>query len=59
MSFCSKFQEYEKREIARKSRKILAMYDYVSAEEIEEMLLDNDNDEVRIRRYLLAFHAKI
>jgi hypothetical protein len=41
------FAEYERREKARKSQKIKAMFDYVGDEEIEEMLDDCGNDEVR------------
>lgn len=40
------FAEYERREKARKSQKILAMFDYVGDEEIDEMLDDCGNDEV-------------
>ncbi|KAM3588491.1 hypothetical protein VKS41_000935 [Umbelopsis sp. WA50703] len=42
------FAEYEKRERARKTKKIRAMFDYVGDEEISEMLEDcgNDEDEV-------------
>lgn len=40
------FAEYERRERARKSQKILAMFDYVGDEEIDEMLEDCGNDEV-------------
>lgn len=41
------FAEYERREKARKSQKILAMFDYVGDEEIDEMLDDCGNDEVK------------
>lgn len=41
------FAQYERREKMRKSSKIRAMYDYISDEEIDEMLLDCGNDEVR------------
>lgn len=40
------FAEYERRERTRKSQKIRAMFDYVSDEEIDEMLEDCGNDEV-------------
>jgi hypothetical protein len=40
------FAEYEKRERARKTKKIRAMFDYVGDEEISEMLEDCGNDEV-------------
>lgn len=39
------FAEYERREWARKSHKIRAMFDYVGDEEIDEMLDDCGNDE--------------
>lgn len=41
------FAEYEKRERARKTKKIRAMFDYVGDEEIGEMLEDCGNDEVK------------
>ncbi|RUS23906.1 hypothetical protein BC938DRAFT_474432, partial [Jimgerdemannia flammicorona] len=45
------FAEYERRDKLRKSKKIRAMFDYVSDEEIDEMLLDceGDEDEVVVR----------
>ncbi|GAB5586588.1 hypothetical protein Unana1_01488 [Umbelopsis nana] len=45
------FAQYERREKMRKSSKIRAMYDYISDEEIDEMLLDcgNDEDEIIVR----------
>ncbi|KAG0178498.1 hypothetical protein DFQ28_004205 [Apophysomyces sp. BC1034] len=52
------FAEFERRETLRKSTKIRAMFEYVSDEEIQEMLVDcgHDEDEVIYRltkpRYL-------
>ncbi|KAI8370003.1 hypothetical protein BD560DRAFT_397338 [Blakeslea trispora] len=45
------FKEFEKREYARKSKKIKAVYDYLTDEEILQMLEDckNDEEEVIIR----------
>ncbi|KAI8988300.1 hypothetical protein BDF20DRAFT_833164 [Mycotypha africana] len=45
------FKEFEKRERARKTRKIRAVYDYLTDEEIVEMLEDckNDEEEVIVR----------
>lgn len=40
------FQEFEKRERERKSRKIRDVYDFLSDEEINEMLEDCKNEEV-------------
>lgn len=40
------FKEFERREKMRKSRKIKGVYDYLTEEEIEEMLEDCKNDEV-------------
>ncbi|KAI8577103.1 hypothetical protein K450DRAFT_253670 [Umbelopsis ramanniana AG] len=59
------FAEYERRERARKSQKILAMFDYVGDEEIDEMLEDcgNDEDEVIVRLtqtgYLIGIRKQI
>ncbi|CAO3661945.1 unnamed protein product [Umbelopsis ramanniana] len=59
------FAEYERREKARKSQKILAMFDYVGDEEIDEMLDDcgNDEDEVIVRLtqtgYLIGIRKQI
>lgn len=41
------FQEYERRELARKSKKIKSVYDYLSDEEIAVMLKDCSHNEVR------------
>jgi hypothetical protein len=41
------FKEFERREITRKSKKIKGVYDYLTGEEIEEMLEDCKNDEVK------------
>lgn len=41
------FQEYERREQARKSKKIKTVYDYLSEEEISVMLADCGHNEVR------------
>ncbi|KAI8098333.1 uncharacterized protein B0P05DRAFT_7135 [Gilbertella persicaria] len=45
------FKEFERREHARKSKKIKAVYDYLTDEEITEMLQDckNDEEEVIVR----------
>ncbi|KAI9319028.1 hypothetical protein BX666DRAFT_1922411 [Dichotomocladium elegans] len=45
------FAEFEKRDKARKYKKIRNMFDYVTAEEMDEMLDDcsNDEDEVIVR----------
>ncbi|KAI8144195.1 hypothetical protein BJV82DRAFT_668025 [Fennellomyces sp. T-0311] len=45
------FKEFERRDKARKYKKIKAMFDYLTAEEIDEMLIDceNDEDEVIVR----------
>ncbi|OBZ91135.1 hypothetical protein A0J61_00811 [Choanephora cucurbitarum] len=45
------FKEFEKREYARKSKKIKAVYDYLTDEEISQMLEDckNDEEEVIVR----------
>jgi hypothetical protein len=40
------FKEFEKRERQRKSRKIKAVHDFLSEEEITEMLEDCKNEEV-------------
>ena len=40
------FAAYEKRERARKAKKIRAIFDHVDNEEIAAMLRDCDNDEV-------------
>ncbi|KAI8875491.1 hypothetical protein K501DRAFT_233613 [Backusella circina FSU 941] len=59
------FKEFQRREQARKSKKILAIYDYLSAEEIEEMLEDckDDEEEVIVRLtqddYLLGIRKTI
>lgn len=42
------FQEFEKREYKRKSIKIKGVYDYLSDEEISEMLVDCSHDEVGV-----------
>ncbi|KAG0172732.1 hypothetical protein DFQ28_007439 [Apophysomyces sp. BC1034] len=39
------FAEFERREKARKSKKIKAVYDYLTGEEIDEMLVDCGHDE--------------
>ncbi|KAI9317964.1 hypothetical protein BX666DRAFT_1933332 [Dichotomocladium elegans] len=39
------FMQYQKREKKRKSKKIRAMFEHVTDEEIEEMLLDCEEDE--------------
>lgn len=41
------YQEYEKREHIRKSRKIKSVFDYLSEEEVAAMLLDCNHNEVR------------
>lgn len=41
------FQEYEKREHIRKSKKIKTVYDYLSEEEIAAMLTDCNHNEVK------------
>ncbi|KAI9477805.1 MAG: hypothetical protein EXX96DRAFT_568280 [Benjaminiella poitrasii] len=45
------FQEFERRENARKSKKIRSVYDYLTDEEISEMLEDckHDEEEVIVR----------
>ncbi|KAI8374500.1 uncharacterized protein BYT42DRAFT_576604 [Radiomyces spectabilis] len=45
------FAEFERRENDRKSKKIKAIYDYLTSEEIDEMLIDceHDEDEVIVR----------
>lgn len=50
------FKEFERREKARKSKKIKGVYDYLTEEEIEEMLEDCKNDEVT---HCLFFCMKI
>lgn len=40
------FAEFEKRDKARKYQKIKAIYDYLTSEEVDEMLKDCSNDEV-------------
>lgn len=40
------FAEFEKRDKARKYQKIKAIYDYLTFEEVDEMLNDCSNDEV-------------
>jgi hypothetical protein len=42
------FQEFEKRERERKSRKIKAVHDFLNEEELTEMLEDCKNEEVII-----------
>lgn len=41
------YQEYEKREHLRKSRKIKTVYDHLSEEEIAAMLVDCGHNEVK------------
>jgi hypothetical protein len=41
------FQEYERREQSRKSKKIKTVYDYLSEEEISVMLKDCGHNEVK------------
>ncbi|KAI9025839.1 hypothetical protein CLU79DRAFT_743325 [Phycomyces nitens] len=59
------FAEYERRETNRKSKKIKEMFDYLTPEEIEEMLIDcgHDEDEVIVRLtqngYLLGIRRVI
>lgn len=45
------FAEFERRETLRKSTKIRAMFEYVSDEEIKEMLVDCNHDEVNLFAY--------
>jgi hypothetical protein len=40
------FQEFEKREYKRKSKKIKGVYDHLTDEEISDMLVDCGHDEV-------------
>lgn len=47
------FKEFERRERARKSKKITAIYDYLTAEEMGEMLEDCKDDEVVIGLFLI------
>lgn len=49
------FQEYERREHARKSRKIKTVYDYLSEEEIAAMLKDCSHNEVKNLHILHEF----
>ncbi|KAI9282245.1 hypothetical protein BY458DRAFT_537726 [Sporodiniella umbellata] len=59
------FQEFEKREHKRKSIKIKSVYDYLSSEEMSEMLIDckHDEEEVIVRltqpTYLLDIRRTI
>ncbi|KAI8084500.1 uncharacterized protein BX664DRAFT_387233 [Halteromyces radiatus] len=59
------FAEYEKREKVRKFQKVFAIYDYLTVEEMDEMLQDckNDEDEIIVRLtqpgYLLEIRRKI
>lgn len=46
------FQEYEKREHIRKSKKIKTVYDYLSEEEIAAMLTDCRHNEVNTYYFL-------
>lgn len=41
------FAEFERRDKARKYKKIKGMFDYLTTEEIDEMLVDCENDEVK------------
>ncbi|KAI9497259.1 hypothetical protein BDB00DRAFT_21700 [Zychaea mexicana] len=51
------FKEFERRDKARKYKKIKAMFDYLTAEEIDEMLIDceNDEDEVIVRMTQIGY----
>lgn len=40
------FAEFERRDKARKYKKIKGVFDYLTTEEIDEMLIDCENDEV-------------
>ncbi|KAI8997410.1 hypothetical protein BDB01DRAFT_771026 [Pilobolus umbonatus] len=42
------FQEFERKEQAQKSRKIKAVYDYLTQEEIAQMLVDCSHDEEEV-----------
>ncbi|KAI7872664.1 hypothetical protein BDF14DRAFT_1877150 [Spinellus fusiger] len=59
------FAEYERRETTRKSKKIKELYDYLTPEELDEMLVDcgHDEDEVIVRLtqsgYLLGIRRLI
>ncbi|KAI9307857.1 hypothetical protein BJ944DRAFT_148032, partial [Cunninghamella echinulata] len=59
------FAEFEKREKSRKFKKVYAIYDYLTIEEMEEMLVDcsNDEDEIIVRLtqpgYLLGIRKTI
>ncbi|KAF7721930.1 hypothetical protein EC973_003918 [Apophysomyces ossiformis] len=55
------FAEFERRETLRKSTKIRAMFEYVSDEEIKEMLVDcsHDEDEVIYRLTKPAYLGQI
>ena len=46
------FKEFERRDKARKYKKIKSMFDYLTAEEIDEMLIDCENDEVYNNTYI-------
>ena len=41
------FAEFERRDKERKFKKVVSMYDYLSTDELEEMLKDCNNDEVK------------
>ncbi|KAG2225897.1 hypothetical protein INT45_006593 [Circinella minor] len=51
------FKEFERRDKARKYKKIKSMFDYLTAEEIDEMLIDceNDEDEVIVRMTQIGY----
>ncbi|CDS06189.1 hypothetical protein LRAMOSA08717 [Lichtheimia ramosa] len=55
------FAEFEKRDKARKYQKIKAIYDYLTAEEVDEMLKDcsNDEEEVIVRLTQPAYLLQI
>lgn len=51
------YQEYEKREHDRKSKKIKTVYDHLSEEEVAAMLVDCGHNEVRafFLKYLFLY----
>lgn len=55
------FAEFERRDKARKYKKIKAIFYYVNPEEVDEMLIDceNDEDEVIVRLTQLGYIQKI
>lgn len=53
------FQEFEKREYRRKSKKIKGVYDYLTDEEISDMLVDCGHDEVSNINTVETNHSRL